>query len=60
MWQFGMRSLFWGTTVLAVFLAAWVSLPVESQYRRFWFSWALVCAVVAVSRLCSWLVWRPK
>jgi hypothetical protein len=46
-WSFTLLGLFWTTTVLAMFFAAWTYLPVASNYRRFGYSWSIVFLAIA-------------
>ena len=57
MGQFSIRTLFWATTVLAVFLTSWV------YVSNFFFSLALTFVVLAAIRLtvlACWYLWSIR
>ena len=55
-----LRGLFWATSVVAMFLAAWTYLQVTSNVRHFWLAWALACLGIAAVRLIELLVQSLK
>jgi hypothetical protein len=60
-WSFSLRSIFFATTALTFFFAAWAYLPMVPGYRRFWYSWSAAFLGLVIIRLAIglWKVVRP-
>jgi hypothetical protein len=60
--RFGIRFLFWWTTVAAIFLVSWRYLASLSPDRRWAMAVATTCLAILVIRLIvsAWQLWSRK